>query len=220
MSRGCFITFEGIEGSGKSTQIGLLEEHLAARGAQVVRLREPGGTPIGDRVRSILLDPSSASMCAETEMFLFAASRAQLIRERIGPALDAGQVVLCDRFLHSSLAYQGMARGLGRDLVAQVNSPAVAGELPDRVVLMDLPPEQALERARGRAELDRIEREDLGFHQAVRQGFQDEAESERDRFLIIDATADPETIHHHVLAGLQPLFGRLQVVDGSTEKPS
>jgi len=202
MSGGYFITFEGIEGSGKSTQIQLLESHLTSRGADVLRLREPGDTAIGDRIREVLLDPSSASMVPEAEMFLFAASRSQLIRERIEPALQAGQVVLCDRFLHSSLAYQGAARGLGRELVLGVNGPAVAGRLPDRIVLMDLPPEQALHRARGRAELDRIEQEDLAFHEAVRQGFLDEVATDRERFVVIDATADADTIHHHVLDGL------------------
>jgi len=211
MSGGCFITFEGIEGSGKSTQIQLLEAHLASRGVDVLRLREPGGTAIGDRIRAVLLDPDSSEMVDQTEMFLFAASRAQLMRECIEPSLASGGVVLCDRFLHSSLAYQGVARGLGRDLVLGVNGPAIAGRLPDRVVLLDLPPEKALERARSRAGLDRIEQEAVAFHEVVRRAFQDEAERDPERFVVIEATSDAETIHEHVLAGLEAQFEALGV---------
>jgi len=206
MDRGRFITFEGIEGSGKSTQIRLLREHLTKGGHSVRLLREPGGTPIGDRIRAILLDASLPELTDTTEMFLFAASRAQLIREEVRPALAAGETVLCDRFVYSSLAYQAHARGLGREQVWTVNAPAIEGLLPDRVVLLDLPPATALGRAQARGTLDRIEAESLAFHEAVRAGFLDEASADPERFRVIEATGTPEDIHERVLEGLGGLL--------------
>jgi dTMP kinase len=206
MDRGRFITFEGIEGSGKSTQIRLLREHLTKGGHSVRLLREPGGTPIGDRIRAILLDASLPELTDTTEMFLFAASRAQLIREEVRPALAAGETVLCDRFVYSSLAYQAHARGLGREQVWTVNAPAIEGLLPDRVVLLDLPPATALGRAQARGTLDRIEAESLGFHEAVRAGFLAEASADPERFRVIEATGTPEDIHERVLEGLGGLL--------------
>jgi dTMP kinase len=206
MDRGRFITFEGIEGSGKSTQIRLLREHLTKVGHSVRLLREPGGTPIGDRIRAILLDASLPELTDTTEMFLFAASRAQLIREEVRPALAAGETVLCDRFVYSSLAYQAHARGLGREQVWTANAPAIEGLLPDRVVLLDLPPATALGRAQARGALDRIEAESLAFHEAVRAGFLDEASADPERFRVIEATGTPEDIHERVLEGLGGLL--------------
>jgi dTMP kinase len=206
MERGRFITFEGIEGSGKSTQIRLLREHLTKGGHSVRLLREPGGTPIGDRIRAILLDASLPELTDTTEMLLFAASRAQLIREAVRPALAAGETVLCDRFVYSSLAYQAHARGLGREQVWTANTPAIEGLLPDRVVLLDLPPATALGRAQARGTLDRIEAESLAFHQAVRAGFLGEASADPERFRVIEATGTPEDIHERVLEGLEGLL--------------
>jgi dTMP kinase len=206
MDRGRFITFEGIEGSGKSTQIRLLREHLTKGGHSVRLLREPGGTPIGDRIRAILLDASLPELTDTTEMFLFAASRAQLIREEVRPALAAGETVLCDRFVYSSLAYQAHARGLGREQVWAANAPAIEGLLPDRVVLLDLPPATALGRAQARGTLDRIEAESLAFHEAVRAGFLDEASADPERFRVIEASGTPEDIHERVLEGLGGLL--------------
>lgn len=206
MDRGRFITFEGIEGSGKSTQIRMLQELLVTHGHTVRLLREPGGTPVGDRVRAILLDPSLPELTDTAEMLLFAASRAQLIREEIRPALAAGETILCDRFVYSSLAYQAYARGLGRDLVWTANMPALEGVLPDRVVLLDLPPDTALQRASARAELDRIEAESLSFHEAVRAGFLAEAAADPDRFYVVEAVGSPEDIHKRVLEGLGGLL--------------
>jgi dTMP kinase len=139
-------------------------------------------------------------------MFLFAASRAQLIREEVRPALAAGETVLCDRFVYSSLAYQAHARGLGREQVWTVNAPAIEGLLPDRVVLLDLPPATALGRAQARGALDRIEAESLAFHEAVRAGFLDEASADPERFRVIEATGTPEDIHERVLEGLGGLL--------------
>ena len=203
---GTFIAFEGIEGCGKSTQVRLLRDHLADRGLRVVVTHEPGGTAVGDRIRGILLDATLHDMTEHAEMLLFAASRAQLIREVIRPALADDAWVLCDRYVYSSLAYQGHARGLGRDLVARANQPATEGLLPDRVVVLDLPPGAALGRALARSTPDRIEAEALAFHSAVRAGFIAEAERDADRFEVIDAVGDAEVVHARVVAQLAPLL--------------
>jgi dTMP kinase len=203
MQPGRFITFEGIEGSGKSTQIARLARRLTDAGLPVVRVREPGGTEIGDRIRGVLLDPACSGMSDETEMYLFAASRAQLVREVIRPALAAGKIVLCDRYLHSSLAYQGGGRQLGRSLVALVNAPAVDGLEPDRVVLLDLDPNEALGRAAARSAPDRIEQERLCFFEAVRAAFLSESEAEG--FVVVPASGDPDAVEAAVWEGLLDL---------------
>src|SRR5215212_3043744 len=157
---GRLIAFEGVEGSGKSTQLELLRRVLEGRGREVVVTREPGGTPAGERVRSVLLDP-------EVELH----PRAELVEAVIRPALERGAVVLCDRYLDSSLAYQGAARGLGQGPVEEVNRFATGGLLPDLVVLLDLDPASGLRRRAGKP--DRIEGQDLDFHRRVRQAFRD-----------------------------------------------
>jgi dTMP kinase len=204
MSQGLFITFEGIEGSGKSTQLTLLRATLEAQGREVVTVREPGSTSIGNRIRGLLLDPEAEDMADETEMLLFAAARSQLVRQVVVPALERGAIVLCDRYLHSSIAYQGWARGLGRDTVLGVNKIATAGLLPHRVVLMDIDVEVALERARARAGLDRIEREDSLFHGSVRQGYLAEEQRDPQRFIRIDADQGEEVIQHQIFERLAP----------------
>ena len=194
MSQGLFITFEGIEGSGKSTQLKRLGTWLESQGRKVVSVREPGGTLIGNRIRGLLLDPEAADMCDETEMLLFAASRAQLVREVIHPALGRGAIVLCDRYLHSSIAYQGWARELGREKVLRINREATDGLLPDQVVLIDISVDVAMERARKRAGLDRIEREADSFHRAVRRGYLAERAWDPARIVLIDGDQEEETI--------------------------
>jgi dTMP kinase len=207
MNPGLFISFEGIEGCGKSTQMRLLREHVEAFGRTVVMAREPGGTAVGDRVRAILLDAELMEMVEEAEMHLFAASRAQLVRQVVRPALERGDVVLCDRYVHSSLAYQGHARGLGPDLVRSANAAAIDGLLPQRVVLLDLSPDEALARAAVRSpDADRIEGEQLSFHRAVRAGFLAEAERDPERFARIDANGDAEQVHRRVVEALAPLL--------------
>ncbi len=202
MDRGSFIAFEGIEGCGKSTQLRLLADRLEADGRRVVSVREPGGTPVGDRVRAALLDPALTEMTDTAEMLLFAASRAQLVREVIRPSLAGGAVVLCDRYVTSSLVYQGHARGLGRDLVAAANAPAIDGLLPDAIVLVDVPVAEALARAEARGALDRIEAEGVAFHERVRAGFGAEAAADPDCFVVVDGAAPPDVVHRRVLAGL------------------
>jgi len=207
MTRGLFITFEGIEGSGKSTQVGRLAAHLRDAGRDVVVTREPGGTATGDRIRGILLDPDLSALTPTTEMLLFAANRAQHVRETVRPALDRGAVVLCDRYLHSSLAYQAWARGLGRDTVMAANAPAIDGLLPDRVLLLDLPIDDAFARAAARGRLDRIEQAGRAFHEGVQRGFHEERALDPDRFATIDANQPEGAVFADILAALAPLLG-------------
>ncbi len=203
---GRFIAFEGIEGCGKSTQLRLLANRLEDSGARVVQVREPGGTPVGDRIRATLLDATLGEMTDVCEMLLFAASRAQLVREVLRPSLSAGAYVLCDRYLHSSLAYQGGARGLGRDFVYRANEAAIDGLLPDRVVVLDLDPAEALARAAARAAADRIEAEKLEFHTAVRAAFLAEAARDPERFRVIDGQGSVDVVHSRLLDGLSDVL--------------
>ena len=198
--RGWLVAFEGVEGAGKSTQLELLRLALEELGHKVTATREPGGTPVGERVRALLLDPS-ASVDPRAEALLFAAARAQLVEEVIRPALEQGQVVLCDRYLHSSLAYQGAARGLGRAEVAAINRFATAGLLPDVVVLLRIDPAEGLARGQGGGR-DRIECQDLDFHQRVAGAFLELAAAEPDRFAVIDAARPPERVAADVRAAV------------------
>jgi dTMP kinase len=183
---GRLIAFEGVEGSGKSTQLELLRQALDGRGREVVVTREPGGTPAGERIRALLLDPG-VELHPRSEALLFAAARAELVEAVILPALERGAVVLCDRYLDSSLAYQGGARGLGLGPVTDVNRFATGGLLPDLVVLLDLDPASGLRRRSG--QLDRIEAQDLAFHRRVRQAFCDLAAADPGRFAVVDGAA-------------------------------
>jgi dTMP kinase len=209
---GRLIAFEGVEGAGKSTQLELLRQALeggregppAGRPREVVVTREPGGTPAGERVRQLLLDPA-AELHPRTEALLFAAARAELVERVIRPALERGAVVLCDRYLDSSLAYQGGARGLGRGPVEEVNRFATGGLLPDLVVLLDLDPADGLGRRHG--DRDRIEAQDLAFHRRVRDAFRGLAAADPDRFAVVDASAPvaevAARVHAAVLAVLE-----------------
>ncbi|HYY79008.1 MAG TPA: dTMP kinase [Actinomycetes bacterium] len=194
---GRLVAFEGVEGAGKSTQLELLARELAGRGHEVVVTREPGGTPVGERVRELLLDPA-ADMHPRTEALLFAAARAELVERVIRPALERGAVVLCDRYLDSSLAYQGGARGLGRRAVADVNRWATGGLVPDLVVLLDVDP--ALGLARRRGDRDRIEAQDVEFHRRVRDAFRELAAAEPGRFAVVDAAGPVQEVAARVRA--------------------
>jgi dTMP kinase len=198
MSRGVFISFEGVEGCGKSTQIALLHDYLTAQGRDCMVTREPGGTPIAEAIRALVLDPAHEAMTPETELLLYAAARAQHVRERIEPALAAGQVVLCDRYADSTTAYQGGGRGFDHRKLAQLHEWATGGRWPDRTFLLDLPAEAGLERARLRGRKDRIEREDIAFHQRVRTGFLEIAAAEPARVKVIDASGSIDTIHDQI----------------------
>jgi dTMP kinase len=206
--RGRLIAFEGVEGAGKSTQLEMLRQALEKAGHQVVSTREPGATTAGERVRSILLDRDS-TLHPRAEALLFAAARAQLVEQVIRPALQRGETVLCDRYLHSSLAYQGVARGLGVEPVAAINAFATGGLMPDLVVLLLVDPAEGL--ARGRGERDRIEDQDLEFHQRVERGFLELAAADPDCFAVVDAARPAEEVaaevHAAVLATMEPEEG-------------
>jgi len=222
------VTLEGPDGAGKTTQAALLVEHLRAAGHEVVALREPGGTAIGEQIRSLLIDPRHAELAPRTEMLLFAASRAQLVAEVIGPALARGRIVVCERYLDASLAYQGVARGLGVDLVRTVNDAATGALRPDLTLLLDLDPETGLRRARAASRLrgtsqrdalasagagsegweggDRMERETLAFHARVREGFLALARIEPQRIRVVDARRPVVDVQREITAAVDGLL--------------
>jgi len=188
--KGFLLTIEGVEGAGKSTLAALLQEHLAATGVEIVVSAEPGGGPVSERIRKLLLD-SVSSISDRAELLLFEAARAQHVNEIILPALQRGAVVICDRFTDSSLAYQGYARGLDLDMVRTLNDYATRGLKPDLTLLLDLPAQDGLKRQR---RTDRVSSEGIAFHVAVREGFLSVAKSEPERFAIIDATQPLEAV--------------------------
>nr|WP_279590914.1 dTMP kinase [Modestobacter marinus] len=191
---GVFIAFEGGEGAGKSTQVRRLQEWLTGEGLVARTTREPGGTALGGKVRALLLDPASAGLSPRAEALMYAADRAQHVHDVLRPALDAGEVVITDRFVDSSLAYQGAGRTIPMDDVRSISRWATQGLRPDLTLLLDLPPEVGLARARGRAAADRLESESLDFHQRVRRTFLALAEAEPDRYLVLDARRSPEEL--------------------------
>ena len=171
MVRGKFITFEGCEGSGKSTQLKLLSAYLEREGIPYLMTREPGGSPIAEDIRKIILDGKNTAMCDECEAMLYAASRIQHLREKVIPALEAGKLVICDRYVDSSLAYQGYARGLGLDYVADINKKAFELCTPDLTIFLNISPDKAFERKHGADENDRMEKQGLEFHKRVYSGY-------------------------------------------------
>jgi dTMP kinase len=191
---GVLIAFEGGEGAGKSTQVRRLQEWLTSEGLVARATFEPGATPSGAGIRGIVLDRSHTGIAARSEALLYAADRAQHVHDVLRPALDAGEVVITDRFVDSSLAYQGAGRIIPLDDVRMLSRWATEGLHPDLTVLLDLPPEVGLARARGRAVADRLESESLEFHQRVRQTFRALAEAQPDRYLVLDARQTPEDL--------------------------
>ena len=196
MKRGIFITIEGGEGAGKSTILRGMADWLKAQGWEVVATREPGGIPIAEKIREVILDRRHTDMDARTEALLYAAARRQHLVEKVKPALEAGAAVLCDRFVDSSLAYQGHARGLGIDEVWEVNRFAIGDLLPDLTLYLDARPEIGLGRIRsaGGREINRLDLEDLEFHRKVREGYLVLAERHPDRIVTIDAEQPPERV--------------------------
>jgi dTMP kinase len=186
---GLFITLEGPEGSGKTTHARLLADWLAETGHDVLVTREPGGTRIGDVVRTLLLDPIYSGIRPETEFLLFSAARAQLVGDVIRPHLEKGGIVVCDRFADSSLAYQGYGRQLHRDILRTITAFATGGLVPDLTLCLDLPVAEGFRRKqnRGQAERDRLEQEQIAFHERVREGYLALAKAEPDRWMILDA---------------------------------
>ena len=203
---GKLISFEGSEGSGKSTQIARLAEHFQKTQREVVTTREPGGTEIGEQIRNIIVHNSRGDeMCAETELLLFTAARAQVVREVIAPALLRGAIVLSDRYLDSSTVYQGIGRNLAADPVAQINRFAVGNVMPDLTIVIDVPTEVSLARLRQRASdlPDRMERENVSFYTKIREGYLVLARSMPERFLVVDGTKSQDAIEKKIWAEVQ-----------------
>jgi dTMP kinase len=200
-TRGTFVVFEGGEGAGKTTQMDALVQWLQARGSRVVTTREPGGTGIGARIRAILLDPDAAEMDPRTEALLYAADRAQHVSEVIEPALEEGCIVVSDRFLDSSLAYQGLARGLGLEQIYELSAWATRGLVPDLVLFLDAERRAAFERLG--VPRDRLEREDVAFHERVAEAYRELAERFSERFVVIDANRPPADVHRDVAAAVE-----------------
>lgn len=203
MVKGLFITVEGIDGCGKSTQATLIAAALEAAGHDVLRLREPGGVKISEQIRAILLDPANAEMGDVCELLLYEAARAQLVHQVIRPALAAGKTVVCDRFYDSTTAYQAFADGLDRNMVSQANELAVDGCRPDLTLVFDLPVEDALRRRSGREAEDRLELKGLEFQERVAAGFRAVAADEPDRVKLIDAGESIAEVFSGVAAELR-----------------
>jgi dTMP kinase len=220
---GVLVSFEGSEGSGKTTQIARLAKRLQERGRDVISTREPGGTEIGEQIRNIIVHNSKGDeMCAETELLLFAAARAQLVRETIAPALLRGAIVLSDRFLDSSTVYQGIGRNLAMGPVNQINRFAVGSVMPDITVVIDVPTSVSLSRIRQRASdlPDRMERENIDFYEKVRSGYLVLAKGMPERFVVIDGTKTEDAIEKLVWAELEKrLFKARTAVSGAAAVP-
>ncbi len=212
---GVFVTFEGIEGSGKTTQIKKAGEYLKGKGAPFLVTGEPGGTPVGKELRKILLDRTTLSLSGRTELLLFAADRAQHIQEVIAPALQRGEIVLCDRFSDATIAYQGYGRKEDIKSVRAICDFASQSLVPDMTFLFDISADQGLDRVTDRARRagnvpleDRFEREHLKFHEIIRSGYLALAEEDSDRFKIIDASGDVAAVHREVCMHLEGLIKR------------
>ena len=204
LKRGFFLSFEGIEGCGKTSQLHRLARRLRALGYQVVETREPGGTPISEQIRTILLDLKNRGMEARCELLLYLASRAQHVAETIRPALEKGAVVLCDRFADATTAYQGYGRGLGPAVVARLNRFATAGLSPDLAILLDVPVAVGLARKRRAGGLDRLDREQASFHEAVRRGYLRIARQNPRRVRVVDGTASEDAVARAIDQIVQP----------------
>lgn len=200
MQKGCFIVFEGGEGSGKSTILEMIYNWMIESGKDVIKTREPGGIKISEKIREIILDANNAEMDGRTEALLYAAARRQHLVEKIIPALKDGKIVLCDRFIDSSLAYQGYARGLGIDEIMKINEFAIDEYMPNLSILFDIDPEIGLERINKNrtGKLDRLDMEKLDFHLKVREGYNEIFETSKGRIIKIDASKSIEEVFEYV----------------------
>lgn len=201
--KGKFITLEGCEGVGKSCQIRLLEQYLRDNGKEYFLTREPGGTKVSEQIREVILDGKNVSMTDECEAMLYSAARVQLLKEEIGPRLNRGELVLCDRYIDSSFAYQGYARGLGCDFVEKINDFAIKNYMPDYTIFLKLSPEEAFKRKGGVDCTDRLELSGFEFHQKVYNGYLALAEKYKDRFIVIDATGSKFQTHEKIISALK-----------------
>ncbi len=202
--RAPFVTFEGIEGSGKTTQIRRLSEFLKAKGTPHLVTREPGGTPLANEIRALLLSPREETVLPATELLLYEAARAQHVRAVILPALAEGTAVLCDRFCDATLAYQGFSRGIDASRIEWLNAFAAAGAVPDLTVLLDVAPEEGFRRIAGRGRiLDRLEAESLAFHRQVREGYLSLFRRHPDRIVLVDAAAPADAVFDAIRAATE-----------------
>lgn len=209
---GLFLSMEGPDGSGKTLQMDLLQQELQVAGYPVLRTREPGGTQIGERIRDLLLDPECREMDAMTEALLYAASRAQHVRQTIRPALERGEIVLCDRYVDSSLIYQGIGRGLGVGQIAAINEYATGGLQPDMTIVLQIGYEEGLKRKNRQYDgrLDRMERQADEFHRRVHDGFSSLVQLDPGRVRMIDGGRTPQEVHILIMEALKPLLNRVQ----------
>lgn len=203
MAKGKFVTFEGCDGCGKTTQTRMLCAYLDDRGADYVFTREPGGGKISEAIREVILDGKNAEMTDECEALLYAAARVQHLADTVKPALESGKLVLCDRYFDSSFAYQAEGRGLGDKFVASINAYAIEKFTPDVTFFIDLPPEEAFLRKHGADENDRMELAGAEFHRRVYRGFLKQAEKNKKRFVVIDGRQSRETMFANILSALK-----------------
>ena len=213
--RGIFITMEGVEGSGKSTQISLLKDYLQSKGRNVEVTREPGGTPIGEAIRRVLLDPANDAMDSITELLLYEASRAQHVAQLIRPALERGAVVICDRFSDSTTAYQGAGRGLSSEEMDRLHGLATRGLIPDLTILIDIPVAEGLARANRYRDSDRIELEPEEFHERVRQAFLKLAKGEPGRIKVVDGLLPMDKVAEEIRGHAEALLSQYASLGGS-----
>lgn len=203
MRKGKFITFEGCEGVGKSCQLRLLKAYMEENGVPFYLTREPGGTDVSEQIRSVILDGKNSAMADECEALLYAAARVQLLKEEIEPRLERGELVICDRYIDSSLAYQGYARGLGTDFVKSINAYAVKNVLPDWTIFLNFPPREAFKRKGGVDCGDRLELSGMDFHDKVYEGYLALAKENPDRFIVLDASGTKFQTHEKIIQALK-----------------
>ena len=206
MEKGKFIVFEGCDGSGKTTVSAACAQKLQEEGYKVIYTREPGGIEIAEQIRKVILNPDNTAMDPRTEALLYAASRRQHLVEKVLPALEQGIHVICDRFVISSLVYQGYARKIGVDEVMRVNDFAIEGHFPDYIIYLEIDPMTGLERVKNRTFLDRLDKEDLSFHQDVHEGYRKVSEMFADKIVSFDASCDADTVIGHVMDYLREIL--------------
>lgn len=204
--KGLFITFEGCEGSGKSTQINLFKNYLEKNKIEYLFVREPGSTDISEKIRSIILDVSNDKMSDYAEALLYAASRAQLISEKILPALNSGKLVICDRYIDSSFAYQAYARGLGYDYISKINSYAIENCMPDKTIFLNISSKDAFSRKGGADKDDRLEQSGAKFHEEVYNGYIELSKKFPERFIMIDCLGEKLQTHQKIVNALKDLI--------------
>ena len=204
--KGKLITFEGCEGSGKTTQVDLIKNYLDENKIDYIYLREPGGTKISEKIRKIILDVENSEMTSQAEALLYASARAQLLAEKVIPALEKGKLVVIDRYIDSSFAYQAYARGLGMEFISKINSFAIENCMPDMTIFLDISPKKAFERKGGEDKDDRLEQSGIDFHERVYQGYLSLSKIYKDRFVLIDSMRSIEEIHKDIVKNINRLI--------------